>query len=78
MRFDSPRKGYEESYSGRRSVRTLFSSVPSVDSASSVQLRPTVKRMGKVLEYDVSLLERLYTKVDSPQMSKTMLKVEPL
>lgn len=42
---------------------------------SSVQLRPTVKPMGKALEYDVSLLERLYTSNAHPGTVKTMLNV---
>lgn len=42
----------------------------------SVQLRPTVRKMGKVLEFDVSLLERLYTHVEKPRMRKTMLDVQ--
>ncbi|PPQ66641.1 hypothetical protein CVT24_006933 [Panaeolus cyanescens] len=46
-----------------------------------VQLRPTVRPMAKALEYDVSLLERLYTKTPNNQaalsgMSKTMLDVQ--
>lgn len=47
----------------------------------SVQLRPTVRHMAKALEYDVSLLERLYTKTSDEEaellgMSKTMLDVQ--
>ncbi|KAJ7258424.1 AAA domain-containing protein [Mycena haematopus] len=41
-----------------------------------VQLRPTVKKMGKALEFDVSLLERLYTGEDVPGMAKTMLDIQ--
>ncbi|KAF8439377.1 RNA dependent RNA polymerase-domain-containing protein [Boletus edulis BED1] len=41
-----------------------------------VQLRPTVKPMGKVLEYDVSLMERLYTSNAHPGTAKTMLNVQ--
>ncbi|KAF9057077.1 RNA-directed RNA polymerase [Panaeolus papilionaceus] len=46
-----------------------------------VQLRPTVRHMAKALEYDVSLLERLYTKTSDEEaellgMSKTMLDVQ--
>ncbi|KAJ7446567.1 RNA-directed RNA polymerase [Mycena latifolia] len=41
-----------------------------------VQLRPTVHKMGKALEFDVSLLERLYTGDDVPGMVKTMLDVQ--
>ena len=41
----------------------------------SVQLRPTVKPMGKALEYDVSLLERLYRSNSHPGTVKTMLNV---
>ncbi|KAF8555926.1 RdRP-domain-containing protein [Imleria badia] len=41
-----------------------------------VQLRPTVKPMGKALEYDVSLLERLYTSNAHPGTVKTMLNVQ--
>jgi len=41
----------------------------------SVQLRPTVKPMGKALEYDVSLMERLYTAETRPGTVKTMLNV---
>ena len=54
-------------------VTTSFSSRsrPSV----SVQLRPTVKPMGKALEYDVSLMERLYTSSAHPGTVKTMLNV---
>ncbi|KAI6025546.1 RNA dependent RNA polymerase-domain-containing protein [Pisolithus marmoratus] len=40
-----------------------------------VQLRPTVKPMGKALEYDVSLMERLYTAEPYPGTVKTMLNV---
>ena len=44
----------------------------------SVQLRPTVRNMAKALEYDVSLLERLYTASasDANGMEKTMLDVQ--
>jgi regulator of nonsense transcripts 1 len=42
---------------------------------NSVQLRPTVKKMGTALEFDVSLLERLYTGEGVPGMVKTMLDV---
>lgn len=42
----------------------------------SVQLRPMVRRMGEALEYDISLLERLYTKYDSEEIIKTMLDVQ--
>lgn len=45
---------------------------------SSVQLRPTVKPMAKALEYDVSLLERLYIGAERPYMRKTMLDVRAL
>ncbi|KDR76562.1 hypothetical protein GALMADRAFT_450547 [Galerina marginata CBS 339.88] len=42
-----------------------------------VQLRPTVRNMAKALEYDVSLLERLYTKTSSGGgLAKTMLDVQ--
>ncbi|KAF9556779.1 RNA-directed RNA polymerase [Agrocybe pediades] len=42
-----------------------------------VQLRPTVREMGKVLQYDVSLLERLYTKASNLDgITKTMLDVQ--
>lgn len=41
-----------------------------------VQLRPTVKPMGKALEYDVSLMERLYTADPHPGTVKTMLNVQ--
>ncbi|KAF8067485.1 RNA-directed RNA polymerase [Lyophyllum atratum] len=41
-----------------------------------VQLRPIVGKMGAVLEFDISLLERLYTHVEKPQMRKTMLDVQ--
>ncbi|KAF9237759.1 RNA dependent RNA polymerase-domain-containing protein [Melanogaster broomeanus] len=40
-----------------------------------VQLRPTVKPMGKALEYDVSLMERLYTASAGRGTVKTMLNV---
>ncbi len=44
---------------------------------SSVQLRPTVKNMGKALQVDVSLLERLYSyDAETPGMRKTMLDVQ--
>lgn len=43
--------------------------------SNSVQLRPTVGKMGKALEYDVSLLERLYTGREFTGMVKTMLDV---
>ncbi len=33
------------------------------------------KKLGKALEFDVSLLERLYTGDDRPGISKTMLDV---
>lgn len=44
----------------------------------SVQLRPTVKNMGRPLQFDVSLLERLYTKREElPNgLAKTMLDVQ--
>ena len=42
----------------------------------SVQLRPTVRNMSKALEYDVSLLERLYTASDANGIEKTMLDVQ--
>ncbi|KAF7338901.1 Rna-directed rna polymerase [Mycena sanguinolenta] len=41
-----------------------------------VQLRPTVKKLGKALEFDVSLLERLYTGQNVTGMAKTMLDVQ--
>lgn len=41
----------------------------------SVQLRPTVRPMGKALEFDKSLFERLYTGPDFANLSKTMLEV---
>jgi hypothetical protein len=41
----------------------------------SVQLRPTVRPMAKALEYDVSLLERLYTDPSRPEIQRTMLDV---
>jgi superfamily I DNA and/or RNA helicase len=41
-----------------------------------VQLRPTVRKMGKVLESDISLLERLYTGEDVEGIQKTMLDVQ--
>ncbi|KAJ7022451.1 putative restrictase [Mycena alexandri] len=41
-----------------------------------VQLRPTVKKMGKTLEFDVSMLERLYTGEDTSGMIKTMLDIQ--
>jgi hypothetical protein len=41
----------------------------------SVQLRPTVRPMAKALEYDVSLLERLYTDSSRPEIQRTMLDV---
>ena len=45
---------------------------------SSVQLRPMVRNMAKVLMHDVSLLERLYTGPNVQGMSKTMLNVRAL
>jgi superfamily I DNA and/or RNA helicase len=50
--------------------------VPTVLTHLSVQLRPTVRNMAKALEYDVSLLERLYTTSDANGMEKTMLDVQ--
>ncbi|KAJ7639972.1 putative restrictase [Mycena polygramma] len=41
-----------------------------------VQLRPTVNKMGKALQFDVSLLERLYRGEDVPGMVKTMLDIQ--
>ncbi|KAF5380175.1 hypothetical protein D9615_006214 [Tricholomella constricta] len=41
-----------------------------------VQLRPIVGKMGAALQFDISLLERLYTHVEKPQMRKTMLDVQ--
>ena len=41
----------------------------------SVQLRPTVREMGKALQYDVSLLERLYVGEPLKNVNKTMLDV---
>ncbi|EAU82968.2 RNA-directed RNA polymerase [Coprinopsis cinerea okayama7 len=41
-----------------------------------VQLRPTVGKYGKILEYDVSLLERLYSGEDLPGLKKTMLNIQ--
>ncbi|KAF5351219.1 hypothetical protein D9756_008167 [Leucocoprinus leucothites] len=41
-----------------------------------VQLRPMVRRMAEALEYDVSLLERLYTKSENEAMIKTMLDIQ--
>lgn len=46
------------------------------DHAHSVQLRPTVKRMGAALELDVSLLERLYKLPQTNEMRKSMLKIQ--
>lgn len=40
-----------------------------------VQLRPTVKKVGKALQFDVSLLERLYTGTEDQRIAKTMLDV---
>jgi hypothetical protein len=40
----------------------------------SVQLRPTVRPIAKALEYDKSLLERLYTD-SNVRVPKTMLDV---
>ncbi|CAL1711823.1 unnamed protein product [Somion occarium] len=40
------------------------------------QLRPTVRPMGKALEFDKSLFERLYTGPLYPMMSRTMLDVQ--
>jgi len=41
-----------------------------------VQLRPTVKKVGKALQFDVSLLERLWTGIEDQRMTKTMLDVQ--
>ncbi|KAF9022945.1 RNA-directed RNA polymerase [Hymenopellis radicata] len=41
-----------------------------------VQLRPTVKNVGKALQSDVSLMERLYRGDDAPGISKTMLDTQ--
>ncbi|KAF8877847.1 RNA dependent RNA polymerase-domain-containing protein [Gymnopilus junonius] len=42
-----------------------------------VQLRPTVRNMAKALEYDMSLLERLYTRSQMIKgLAKTMLDVQ--
>ncbi|KAI5119487.1 hypothetical protein M0805_009511 [Coniferiporia weirii] len=41
-----------------------------------VQLRPTVKPMGKALEFDVSLFERLFTAAEHPWMARIMLNVQ--
>ncbi|KAG2003690.1 RNA helicase [Coprinopsis cinerea AmutBmut pab1-1] len=41
-----------------------------------VQLRPTVGKYGRILEYDVSLLERLYSGEDLPGLKKTMLNIQ--
>lgn len=42
---------------------------------ASVQLRPTVRPMGKALEFDKSLFERLYTGPMFVNMTRTMLDV---
>ncbi|KAI0644792.1 AAA domain-containing protein [Trametes meyenii] len=39
-----------------------------------VQLRPTVKPMGKALEFDKSLFERLWRGLDYPELARTMLE----
>lgn len=44
-------------------------------STCSVQLRPTVKPMGKALEFDRSLFERLWRGTDYPELARTMLEV---
>ncbi|PCH35526.1 RNA-directed RNA polymerase [Wolfiporia cocos MD-104 SS10] len=41
-----------------------------------VQLRPTVRPMGKALEFDKSLFERLWTGPAYPEMSRVMLDVQ--
>ncbi|KAI8968823.1 hypothetical protein BD414DRAFT_280852 [Trametes punicea] len=41
-----------------------------------VQLRPTVKPMGKALEFDKSLFERLWKGSDYPELVRTMLEVQ--
>lgn len=46
--------------------------------SASVQLRPFVRPIGKVLEYDISLFDRLYNKPEHPQVSHIMLDVGPL
>jgi regulator of nonsense transcripts 1 len=40
-----------------------------------MQLHPTVKKMAKALEFDVSLLERLWTSAETDGLAKTMLDV---
>ena len=44
-------------------------------SLCSVQLRPMVRPLGRALQYDVSLFERLYTGNSMNGMSRTMLDV---
>ncbi|KAI0364829.1 P-loop containing nucleoside triphosphate hydrolase protein [Pilatotrama ljubarskyi] len=41
-----------------------------------VQLRPTVKPMGKTLEFDKSLFERLWKRSDYPELARAMLDVQ--
>ncbi|RPD72239.1 hypothetical protein L226DRAFT_467312, partial [Lentinus tigrinus ALCF2SS1-7] len=41
-----------------------------------VQLRPTVKPMGKALEFDKSLFERLWRGKDYPRLARSMLEVQ--
>lgn len=69
-----------ESSLGGRSVSVTISEFRSYTrlTCHSVQLRPTVRKMGRILEFDVSLLERLYTNVESPIIQKTMLNVSLL
>ncbi|KAI0685002.1 P-loop containing nucleoside triphosphate hydrolase protein [Cerioporus squamosus] len=43
---------------------------------ATVQLRPTVKPMGKVLEFDKSLFERLWRGRDYPDLARSMLEVQ--
>jgi hypothetical protein len=42
---------------------------------NSVQLRPMVRRMAEALQFDVSLLERLYTGNRNVGVRRTMLNV---
>uniref|UniRef100_A0A0W0GCD2 Putative RNA-directed RNA polymerase n=1 Tax=Moniliophthora roreri TaxID=221103 RepID=A0A0W0GCD2_MONRR len=54
----------------------LIPLVKGVQRAILVGDQPTVKKIGKVLEFDVSLLERLYTGPDQVGLSKAMLDIQ--
>ena len=87
LRFDTSPEGYQEGCDGRRSVRppfvisffgkklTLFHS-----RYMNPEWRPTSangQNMAKIVRFDISFLERLYSQPDIPGwMVKTMLDVQ--